>query len=171
MDVALAREADRRAGALGPSTLSEHISINPRLTVQRLLGHSNPATTMIYLRYIEDTDALVQSVFESWNDEMSTARRGVVAPGLEDWWRILAACFRKRPSTVANTYWYECRATIPLQPSRHLPRSRPAPRDLNVAACRSMWSSSRRRRDSPAERSQRKRHHALCSVAVKIPLT
>lgn len=67
-DVAVAREADRRAGNLGPATLSEHISINPLLRVQRLLGHADPSTTMVYLRYIEDTDALVQDAFDSWND-------------------------------------------------------------------------------------------------------
>lgn len=67
-DIALARENDRRAGHLGPFTLSEHIAINPRLTVQRLLGHSDPSTTMIYLRYIEDTDAIIQNVFDSWSD-------------------------------------------------------------------------------------------------------
>lgn len=78
-DVALAREADRRAGNLGPATLSEHIAINPRLTVQRLLGHSNPATTMIYLRYIEDTDALIQDVFESWGDDAATFADAVLA--------------------------------------------------------------------------------------------
>lgn len=78
-EVALAREAERRAGNLGPSTLSEHIAINPRLTVQRLLGHSNPATTMIYLRYIEDTDELIQEVFESWNDEAVTFADAVLA--------------------------------------------------------------------------------------------
>lgn len=68
-DLALAREADRRAGLLGPGTLSEHISVNPRLTVQRLLGHSNPETTMTYLRYIEDTDELMHQVFETWADD------------------------------------------------------------------------------------------------------
>lgn len=68
-DLALAREADRRAGLIGPGTLSEHISVNPRLTVQRLLGHSSPETTMTYLRYIEDTDELIHQVFESWADE------------------------------------------------------------------------------------------------------
>lgn len=78
-ELALAREADRRDGSLGPATLSEHISINPRLTVQRLLGHSNPATTMIYLRYIEDTDALVQDVFESWNNESTSFAEAVLA--------------------------------------------------------------------------------------------
>lgn len=78
-ELALAREAERRAGSLGPATLSEHISINPRLTVQRLLGHSNPATTMIYLRYIEDTDTLIQDVFESWNDDAATFAEAVLA--------------------------------------------------------------------------------------------
>ena len=78
-NVALAREAERRAGNVGPATLSEHIAINPRLTVQRLLGHSNPATTMVYLRYIEDTDALIQDVFESWSDEGMTYADAVLA--------------------------------------------------------------------------------------------
>tara|TARA_Y100000114_G_scaffold152874_1_gene171914 strand:+ start:1502 stop:1945 length:444 start_codon:yes stop_codon:yes gene_type:complete len=78
-DVALAREAERRAGNVGPATISEHIAINPRLTVQRLLGHSNPATTMVYLRYIEDTDALIQDVFESWSDEGMTYADAVLA--------------------------------------------------------------------------------------------
>jgi integrase len=68
-DLALAREADRRAGLIGPGSLSEHISVNPRLTVQRLLGHSSPETTMTYLRYIEDTDEMIHQVFESWADE------------------------------------------------------------------------------------------------------
>ncbi len=78
-EVALARETERRAGNVGPATLSEHIAINPRLTVQRLLGHSNPATTMVYLRYIEDTDALIQDVFESWSDEGMTYADAVLA--------------------------------------------------------------------------------------------
>lgn len=78
-DIALARESERRAGNLGPATLSEHISINPRLTVQRLLGHSNPSTTMVYLRYIEDTDALIQDVFDSWNDESLTFADAVLS--------------------------------------------------------------------------------------------
>lgn len=47
--------------------------------MQRLLGHADPATTMIYLRYIEDTDALVQDVFESWNDEAVSFAEAVLA--------------------------------------------------------------------------------------------
>lgn len=78
-DIALARESERRAGNIGPATLTEHIAINPRLTVQRLLGHSNPSTTMVYLRYIEDTDALIQDVFDSWNDDSLTFADAVLA--------------------------------------------------------------------------------------------
>lgn len=80
-DIAIRREAERRAGNLGPSTLSEHISINPRLTVQRLLGHASPETTMIYLRYIEDTDSLIQKVFESWNDDSRTYAEALLDGG------------------------------------------------------------------------------------------
>lgn len=65
MDLASHRERDRRS-AIGTGTLTEHMAINPLLTVQRLLGHSSPATTMVYLRHVEDTDALVQQLFESW---------------------------------------------------------------------------------------------------------
>ena len=65
MDVAFQRETSRRDGG-GHGSLSEHIAVNPLLTLQRLLGHSSPATTMVYLRHVEDTDALVQRCFESW---------------------------------------------------------------------------------------------------------
>lgn len=69
---AIAHESGRRADILGPSSLSEHLVINPRLTVQRLLGHSNPTTTMVYLRYLEDTDTLIQDAFEQWDDQGMT---------------------------------------------------------------------------------------------------
>ncbi len=65
MTVAFRRESDRRAH-MGQGTVSEHIAVNPLLTVQRLLGHASPATTMAYLRHVEDTDSLVQRCFESW---------------------------------------------------------------------------------------------------------
>jgi integrase len=48
--------------------LSQHVSKNPLLTVQRLLGHRSPASTMKYLRYIEDTDAIVQRALAEWTD-------------------------------------------------------------------------------------------------------
>ena len=67
MELAAEREATRPVRGRG--TLSEHLAVNPLLTVQRLLGHASPSTTMVYLRHVEDTDALVQRCFESWLDE------------------------------------------------------------------------------------------------------
>ena len=52
----------------GTGTISEHIVHNPLLTLQRLLGHASPATTMVYLRYIDQSDELIQRAFESWAD-------------------------------------------------------------------------------------------------------
>lgn len=54
--------------SVGVGSISEHIVSNPLLTVQRLLGHASPATTMSYLRFIEEADALVQRAFEEWDD-------------------------------------------------------------------------------------------------------
>ena len=34
---------------------------------------------MVYLRYIEDTDALIQDVFDSWNDDSLTFADAVLA--------------------------------------------------------------------------------------------
>lgn len=50
-------------------TISEHVSHNPLLTLQRLLGHASPSTTMVYLQYIDESHELVQRAFEEWNDE------------------------------------------------------------------------------------------------------
>ena len=52
----------------GVGTLSEHIVHNPLLTLQRLLGHASPSTTMEYLRFVDESDALIQAAFESWSD-------------------------------------------------------------------------------------------------------
>jgi integrase len=38
------------------------------LTLQRLLGHASPSTTMVYLRYVDESDELIQRAFESWSD-------------------------------------------------------------------------------------------------------
>lgn len=57
-------------GRLGRGTISEHIISNPLLTVQRLLGHASPGTTMIYLRYLEEADALIQHAFDAWDDPL-----------------------------------------------------------------------------------------------------
>lgn len=59
-----------KPGRVGRGTLSEHIISNPLLTVQRLLGHASPATTMIYLRYLEEADALIQRAFDAWDDPL-----------------------------------------------------------------------------------------------------
>ena len=52
----------------GIGTISEHIVHNPLLTLQRLLGHASPSTTMEYLRFVDESDALIQAAFESWSD-------------------------------------------------------------------------------------------------------
>jgi len=59
-----------RPGRVGHGTLTEHIISNPLLTVQRLLGHASPGTTMIYLRYLEEADALIQRAFDAWDDPL-----------------------------------------------------------------------------------------------------
>ena len=73
--VVLLRSLQRRAAQLersrrrtGVGTISEHIVHNPLLTLQRLLGHASPATTMVYLRYVDESDELIQRAFESWSD-------------------------------------------------------------------------------------------------------
>ncbi|WP_030782122.1 site-specific integrase [Streptomyces sp. NRRL S-920] len=60
-------EAERlREGGHG-AFLADHISRNPLLILQRLLGHRSPKSTMRYLRYIRDTNALVNRAIEEWN--------------------------------------------------------------------------------------------------------
>lgn len=75
----LTKEAQRQMVGLEAASISEHMAINPRLTVQRLLGHSDPATTMVYLRYIEDTNVMIQDAFEAWDDAGKTFAQLVVA--------------------------------------------------------------------------------------------
>jgi integrase len=55
--VVMLRSLQQRAAQLersrpkhGFGTISEHIIHNPLLTLQRLLGHASPSTTMVYLR-------------------------------------------------------------------------------------------------------------------------
>ena len=73
--VVMLRSLQRRAAQLersrhrtGFGTISEHIVHNPLLTLQRLLGHASPSTSMIYLRYVDESDELIQRAFESWSD-------------------------------------------------------------------------------------------------------
>ncbi len=73
--VVMLRSLQRHAAKLeqsrprtGFGTISEHIVHNPLLTLQRLLGHASPSTTMVYLRYVDESDELIQRAFESWSD-------------------------------------------------------------------------------------------------------
>lgn len=63
-----AAQFEQRRNRTGFGTISEHIVHNPLLTLQRLLGHASPSTTMIYLRYVDESDELIQRAFESWSD-------------------------------------------------------------------------------------------------------
>jgi integrase len=53
-------------GGVSPGLVIKHLSRNPLLTVQRLLGHADPATTMKYVNYLEDTNVIVQRALEQW---------------------------------------------------------------------------------------------------------
>ena len=62
------REFDRRSGEIGQGTMSDHLVHSPILTVQRLLGHASPLSTMTYLRYVEDTELIVRRALDTWSD-------------------------------------------------------------------------------------------------------
>ncbi|MFM9458175.1 site-specific integrase [Streptomyces europaeiscabiei] len=47
--------------------LADHISKSPQLTVQGLLGHRQPKSTLRYLRYIRKTNLLVARAISEWN--------------------------------------------------------------------------------------------------------
>ncbi|MFB6878668.1 hypothetical protein [Streptomyces sp. NPDC056323] len=53
----LAEEAERIASGGHGAYLADHISRNPLLIVQRLLGHRQPGSAMRCLRYIRETNA------------------------------------------------------------------------------------------------------------------
>jgi integrase len=50
----------------GMPTPAEHISLHPVLTVQRRLGHKQPASTYAYLRYLEDPRTYIDAAFADW---------------------------------------------------------------------------------------------------------
>lgn len=64
-----AAKLEQSRPAYRTGTISEHVSHNPLLTLQRLLGHASPSTTMVYLRYIDESHELVQRAFEEWTDK------------------------------------------------------------------------------------------------------
>ncbi|MEU2587976.1 hypothetical protein ABZ612_34865 [Streptomyces avermitilis] len=52
--------------------LTDHISRNPLLMLQDLLGHRRPQSTLRYLRYMRDTNVLVAKAIAEWNDKNAT---------------------------------------------------------------------------------------------------
>ncbi len=64
-----AYRAHAQAGKAPDQTIGEAVALNPLLTVQRLLGHASPATTTVYLRYVEDLRATVEAVMAEWDEE------------------------------------------------------------------------------------------------------
>ncbi|MET7593861.1 hypothetical protein ABZS84_02170 [Streptomyces sp. NPDC005481] len=61
-----ATERERTSDRAGTATLAEHIAFNPLLIVSRRLGHSSPAVTYEYLRYLEDPMSYVDAAFARW---------------------------------------------------------------------------------------------------------
>lgn len=61
-------EAERRVAGGHEAYLAEHMAVNPLLKVQELLGHLRPSSTVKYLRYIQDTNAIVAQAVREWTD-------------------------------------------------------------------------------------------------------
>jgi integrase len=77
------RAVEQTAHGPGHGTMSEHVVFNPLLTLQRLLGHASPSTTMVYLHYLDDTQQLIEHAFEAWDDpakEFATYALELLAP-------------------------------------------------------------------------------------------
>lgn len=68
----LREEAERLSNGGPGAFLTDHVSRNPLLILQRLLGHRRVESTMRYLRYLRDTNALVNKAIEEWNDQETT---------------------------------------------------------------------------------------------------
>lgn len=58
----------RRSGNVSTENLQDHLVWNPILTVQRMLGHRQPSTTLKYLRYVESLDGVLTDAWEGWED-------------------------------------------------------------------------------------------------------
>ncbi|MFD8544965.1 tyrosine-type recombinase/integrase [Streptomyces sp. NPDC059649] len=68
----LREEAQRVAAGGHGAFLADHLSRNPLMILQRLLGHRNISSTMRYLVYIRNTNALVSQAIAEWNDRDKT---------------------------------------------------------------------------------------------------
>ncbi|QRV36707.1 hypothetical protein I6J42_23660 [Streptomyces californicus] len=64
----LMRRAMQREGVTrGGGAVADHIAFNPLLIVSRRLGHSSPAVTYEYLRYLEEPMHYVDAAFAEWS--------------------------------------------------------------------------------------------------------
>lgn len=68
----LCEEAERLSNGGHGAFLTDHLSRNPLLILQRLLGHRQTQSTMRYLVYIRNTNALVNQAIAEWNDQDKT---------------------------------------------------------------------------------------------------
>ncbi|MFF7975871.1 recombinase XerD [Streptomyces sp. NPDC007905] len=65
-------EAEKYLAGGHTGYLTDHISRNPLLILQALLGHRSPSSTLRYLRYMRDTNALVAKAIAEWNNRDAT---------------------------------------------------------------------------------------------------
>lgn len=68
----LREEAEEYLAGGHTGYLTDHISRNPLLILQDLLGHRRPSSTLRYLRYMRDTNALVAKAIAEWNNQEAT---------------------------------------------------------------------------------------------------
>ncbi|MFJ7060023.1 site-specific integrase [Streptomyces microflavus] len=68
----LREEAEQMAAGGHGAYLTDHLSRNPLLILQRLLGHRRPGSTLRYLTYIRNTNLLVSQAIAEWNDQDMT---------------------------------------------------------------------------------------------------
>ncbi|MDG5809300.1 site-specific integrase [Streptomyces ossamyceticus] len=68
----LREESERLAAGGHGAYLADHLSRNPLLILQRLLGHRRPSSTLRYLTYIRTTNLLVSQAIVEWNDQDKT---------------------------------------------------------------------------------------------------
>ena len=77
------REIERDQGR-GRATLAEHVALNPLLTVQRRLGHLRPASTYVYLRYLEDPANYVDAAFAGWTEHDGATYADIAVHAMEN---------------------------------------------------------------------------------------
>lgn len=79
----LQKAAFNRLRETGPTySIDRHTIHNPVIQVQRLLGHSSPSTTMQYLRYIDESEILIQRALEEWQDPLKDYSEYLLEEGL-----------------------------------------------------------------------------------------